>query len=164
MNFTVTAASNNIFGNTSGLYVDIGATVDFNSNLQTVGDLSGNGTIILGDLTVNIEKTRTTKDSTFDGTLDGAGSLTKDGNGVLILSGANTYSGATNINAGTMILLLVFIPVSGSGKNCFSILSLRTVIRIMNIGTIIAVLHTAATQCMPVLSCSKLCYEKMVYS
>jgi len=40
----------------------------------------------------------------YDGSLSGTGSLTKIGNGVLGLTGSNTYTGATNVTAGTLAL------------------------------------------------------------
>ncbi|MCA6421885.1 MAG: BspA family leucine-rich repeat surface protein, partial [Flavobacterium sp.] len=40
---------------------------------------------------------------TYGGIITGAGSLGKSGLGTLVLSGANTYSGATNISAGTLV-------------------------------------------------------------
>jgi YVTN family beta-propeller protein/autotransporter-associated beta strand protein len=39
---------------------------------------------------------------TLSGVIGGTGSLTKIGNGILILSGTNTYSGPTNVNAGVL--------------------------------------------------------------
>ena len=41
---------------------------------------------------------------TVSGTASGVGTLTKAGNGILTLSGANTYSGATAVNGGTVIV------------------------------------------------------------
>jgi autotransporter-associated beta strand protein len=43
-------------------------------------------------------------DGTYAGTMSGDGSLTKEGAGVLTLTGANTYSGGTTVSAGTLAL------------------------------------------------------------
>jgi autotransporter-associated beta strand protein len=48
--------------------------------------------------------TATGTSDTIAGVLAGNGSLTKNGSGKLILSGTNTYTGDTNINAGTLTL------------------------------------------------------------
>jgi autotransporter-associated beta strand protein len=105
-NFTVKAGTNNAFGKTSLLQVtDATATVDFSGYSQTVGGLTGDGEITNGQLTVD----STTADSTFDGTLTGSTALTKTGAKTLTLSGENTYTGETKINAGTLAL-------TGSGK------------------------------------------------
>jgi autotransporter-associated beta strand protein len=69
----------------------------------TIGSLSGvqEAFVFLGanNLTVGSNNLSTT----FAGTIEGAGgSLTKIGTGTLILSGANTYTGDTNINRGVL--------------------------------------------------------------
>src|SRR5207245_2103513 len=55
--------------------------------------LNGGGGTFLADATTT---------SSLSGSIGGVGSFTKDGLGVLILSGANTYSGATNVASGTL--------------------------------------------------------------
>src|SRR5207237_223099 len=43
-------------------------------------------------------------DSTYSGALSGSGGITKNGPSTQTLSGQNTYSGATNVNGGNLIL------------------------------------------------------------
>lgn len=79
-----------------------GGELNLNNAAQTVTSLSGSGgTINLGTghiLTVN-QSTNTS----FSGVLASAGSLVKTGPGTLTLTGANTYSGATNVDAGKLL-------------------------------------------------------------
>jgi autotransporter-associated beta strand protein len=70
---------------------------------------SGSGAIVLsgGTITLPASATITVNNSsdTISSVLSGAGSsLTKSGLGTLTLSGANSYSGTTTINAGTLAL------------------------------------------------------------
>jgi fibronectin-binding autotransporter adhesin len=72
---------------------------------ETVGNISGNGSIVMngGNLTAG----DATATSTFSGVISeigGSQQFIKQGTGNLILSGANTYTGTTTINAGTLTL------------------------------------------------------------
>ena len=73
----------------------------------TIGSIEGSGNVFLGgnNLTVGSKNLNTT----FSGVIqDGGanagsgGSLTKIGSGTLVLAGANTYTGNTNINSGVL--------------------------------------------------------------
>ncbi|MCG7504885.1 autotransporter domain-containing protein [Mesorhizobium retamae] len=70
------------------------------SDSETIGSLSGAGTVEVGD------KTLTTGgnggNTKFSGVITGSGGLTKTGAGTLILSGANSYSGTTSVQAGKL--------------------------------------------------------------
>jgi autotransporter family porin len=110
----LTAISNNVFGKTSSLSLVNNAAVDFQGNNQTVGALNGDvGTsLILGSgsvLSVGVAGDTLSNGhdgydghGVFEGTISGAGSLIKSGSGVLILSGNNTYTGNTTIEAGEL--------------------------------------------------------------
>jgi autotransporter-associated beta strand protein len=53
---------------------------------------------------MTVELTKGLTDSVYGGKISGEGSVTKTGDGLLALSGANTYTGATNVNAGSLAL------------------------------------------------------------
>lgn len=100
----VAASSANLLPSGTALSLTAaGATFDLTAANQTLGSLAGvAGTSVVNDgaLTVGANNTSTT----FAGVISGAGGFTKAGNGVLTLSGANTYAGSTTINAGTVRL------------------------------------------------------------
>ena len=67
-----------------------------------IGDGSTTGAIG-GDVTDNAILAFNRSDAvTFSGVISGFGSVEQDGSGTLRLSGSNTYSGDTNLNAGTL--------------------------------------------------------------
>src|SRR5581483_2974471 len=73
-----------------------------NATTQTVsiGSLAGNGIVLLAGHTLSIGNNNLS--TSFSGVIQQGGGLTKAGNGMLTLSGANNYSGATRVTAGTL--------------------------------------------------------------
>ncbi len=87
----------------------------FRSTAPVMGTLTGGGDVILGNKGVN-DTTLTVgldnADGTFHGSISqtgntpgqGVGSLVKDGDGVFTLHGPHFHTGATTVNAGTLLL------------------------------------------------------------
>lgn len=103
-------------GNTTGTVFGTGAIViNGNGTLETaqkaveVRSLNGSGKITnasgAGDYTFTVNTTSATDH--FSGTIENASgylALSKNGTGTLKLSGSNTYSGQTKVNAGTLLI------------------------------------------------------------
>ncbi len=98
---TIDAGMADIFENLTLLQVSTGAIFKLLSLNQTVMNIAGGGNIQLGTATLT---TGNANNSTFSGVIQGSGGLTKQGMGIFTLSGANTYTGMTNITAGTLAL------------------------------------------------------------
>jgi len=64
------------------------------------GDVANNASLVMNQGT----------DGTFGGAISGSGSLTKTGGGTLVLSGANSYSGGTAIESGTLVANTATLP------------------------------------------------------
>jgi autotransporter-associated beta strand protein len=102
--------THNSTGSTSRVEVFGNGNLDIsfhNAPSVTIGSLEGDGNVFLGanNLTVGSNNMDTTFSGvTQDGGLNGGvgGSLTKTGRSVLTLSGANTYTGDTNIDLGVL--------------------------------------------------------------
>ena len=80
-----------------------GATLDLNGQNQTIASLAGGGAaggnILTGGGTLTVGDAT---DTGYAGIISENGGLTKQGSGTLTLYGANTYSGLTNVTAGTL--------------------------------------------------------------
>jgi filamentous hemagglutinin family protein len=102
---TLQLGTNNVFSNTSAVTIAnaAGATLDLNGFNDTINVISGGGgvggTISLGAGTLT---TGDSTSNTFAGVISGTGNIVKQGTGTWTLSGNNTYSGLTTINAGTL--------------------------------------------------------------
>jgi fibronectin-binding autotransporter adhesin len=84
----------------SALSIASGATFDLNGINDTVGALSGAGSLSLG---AGNFTTTVGANSTFSGAITGSGAFAKAGANTLTLSGnSSTFSGAINVNAGAL--------------------------------------------------------------
>jgi autotransporter-associated beta strand protein len=95
--------SSNMIANASDLVIGSGGTFQFDWGTlsETVGSLSGSGTL---DLRNSTFITSTAADTTFSGVIaDSYGTFRKAGTGTLTLTGNNTYTGLTYIDAGALV-------------------------------------------------------------
>ncbi|MCB1106013.1 MAG: autotransporter-associated beta strand repeat-containing protein, partial [Cephaloticoccus sp.] len=98
---TLQLGSNNTLSDSTNVIINSGGTLQLNSITDTVGSLTGDGTLFLqgGTFTTN-----TAANTTFSGTIsDTYGNFRKAGTGDLTLSGNNTFGGITYIDGGTLI-------------------------------------------------------------
>ena len=111
---TVTSGQLNICGyggisTSSAVSIASGATVNLTSYYaptginRTIGGLTGAGALYGVDGTVTVNKASAGTDI-FSGVISGGTGLIKEGASALALAGANTYTGSTAVNAGTLAL------------------------------------------------------------
>lgn len=98
---TLQLSGGNALADTASVSIGAGATLDLNGTSETVGDISGAGSVTLGAGTLTLASGSST---TFSGAISGTGGLSKTGASTLTLSGTNTYTGTTTISAGTLRL------------------------------------------------------------
>lgn len=110
---TLRAAGGTAIGDTSAVSLaNVAATTFDLASSETIGSLAGGGATG-GNVTLNANTLTTggnNSSTAYAGVISGiGGALTKTGSGTLTLSGTNTYTGVTQVNAGTL-----FIGASGS--------------------------------------------------
>jgi autotransporter-associated beta strand protein len=102
----ITGFENSATGGDARFITNAGGAFDISSlsnGGMTAGSIEGAGTFSLGSnqLTVGSNNLSTTVSGVIDGV---GGSLVKTGSGVLTLTGINTYTGATTVDAGALIV------------------------------------------------------------
>ena len=98
---TINAGTMSVTGSladSTAVTVASGATYSVGSN-DRVASVAGAGSIELNSYMLTVGDTN---NQTYSGVMSGSGQLTKIGAGNLTMSGANTYTGATNINVGSL--------------------------------------------------------------
>jgi autotransporter-associated beta strand protein len=78
-----------------------------------IGSLEGDGLVLLGSNNLTIGSNNLS--TTFAGVIQDAGSITKSGSGKLTFSSANTYTGGTTVNAGSLLVTNRRGSSTGSG-------------------------------------------------
>ncbi len=100
---TLQISGSGTMGDASSPLLVSGGTVDLGGTSQSVGAVTlTSGNIQNGTLTNTSFSVSNTSALTLNLVLAGSGGVTKTGNGILILTNANTYSGKTFVNAGTV--------------------------------------------------------------
>jgi autotransporter-associated beta strand protein len=100
---TLSLANGEAIADAGSVYIAAGATLDLQDS-ETIGSLSGDSGsfVTLGANTLSAGGNGDS--TTFAGIISGSGGLTKEGAGTMTLSGANSFTGATTVNAGTLQL------------------------------------------------------------
>ena len=87
----------------AGTIVMVGANTYSGGTTVSSGTLQGKTTSLQGPIVNNSQVVfDQTTDGTYSDVMSGSGALTKQGAGTLILTGSNTYTGGTTVNAGTL--------------------------------------------------------------
>lgn len=97
---TLTITASDRIHDSSPMAISSGATFNLNNFNEEVGNfLSSAGNVVLGSGQFRVNQT---SDETFSGVMSGSGSFVKKGTAKLTMSGANTYTGDTFVDQGTL--------------------------------------------------------------
>jgi fibronectin-binding autotransporter adhesin len=96
----LTTAAPNTLPSATAVTVGSGATLNLGANSQTIGSLAGAGNLTRTSAALTSGGNDTS--TSYSGVINGSGAVTKAGVGTWTISGANTYSGATNIDGGIL--------------------------------------------------------------
>jgi autotransporter-associated beta strand protein len=101
---TLQLGTSNVIANNSAVVFPATSSgiFDLNGFSETVGSIEGGGDILLGAGTLTVGGTNAS--TLFSGMISGTGGLVKNGTGTLTLDDASTYTGATAINAGALLI------------------------------------------------------------
>ncbi|MCH9612991.1 MAG: hypothetical protein S4CHLAM102_14910 [Chlamydiia bacterium] len=88
-------------GLSNGIALSVAGALTFSNGNQSIGSLTGSGRVDLGSSQLTIGGGG---GSTFAGGLSGTGSLVVDGGSAFTLTGANTFSGTTQVKSGKLIV------------------------------------------------------------
>jgi len=95
---STTACSPNAAYNVGG-----GHTLDLNGFNNTIGSLTGGGSVTLGGATLTVGADGTSP-ANYTGVISGGGSVVKTGAGKIVLAGNNTFGGSVTVSNGTLVL------------------------------------------------------------
>ncbi|GAA2838004.1 autotransporter-associated beta strand protein [Aminobacter aminovorans] len=107
---TLKAGNANAFDMTGAVTVKADATLDLDGYDQQIGSLAGAGSVTLGvarplwgsPQEVTLTTGGNDASTIFSGSISGAGNLSKVGSGIFTLSGANSYTGKTWLDGGSL--------------------------------------------------------------
>jgi autotransporter-associated beta strand protein len=101
------SAGGNALADSSPVVVNAPAVLNLGGNSETIAALAGTGSVRIPGAGNNLTTNGNNSSTVFSGAIGGpspgdAGGLVKAGTGTLTLSGLNSYTGPTNLNAGTL--------------------------------------------------------------
>ena len=99
---TLLAGADEVIPDFSPVTIAANAKIDLTGRSETIGSLAGAGTVNLTNAVLSAGRLGT--NTTFAGAISGGGQFVKVGGGTLTLTGANSYTGGTTIEAGTLQL------------------------------------------------------------